>query len=70
MGSSETLQGSDKEPLKYLSVETDLKVSLCTLISCKNKVKLVLENTLHLGISARVYSLAQLISWLTSLSES
>ena len=66
LDSSEPLQGSDGELLKYSSVEADLKVNLCTLISRKNKVKLVLENTLLLGISARIYSLAQLITWLAS----
>lgn len=70
LSSRETLQGSDEEPFKYSSVEEDLKVSLCTLISCENKVKLVLGNTLRLGISARIYSLAQLIVWLASCSES
>lgn len=51
--SSEALQGS-YEHLKYLSMEVDLKLSLCTLTSYKNKVKLMLENTLHLRIYVKI----------------
>lgn len=44
---------------------------VCVLwIFCKDKVKLALENTLHLGMSAKVYNLAQILTWLSNQFES
>lgn len=47
-----------------------LKWICVLLVFCKDKVKLALENTLHLGMSAKVYSLAQILTWLSNQSES